>query len=131
VEKNQGAPVIGEEILKPIQLTEEVLAIIRGHHERFDGSGYPDKLSGTGIHIFAAVVSVADAYDAMTSARAYRPAMSREAAMAELVKGSGQQFDPKSSTRFCRYLKKTKVTEKVPVFFNERIIFSSVLMTKK
>ncbi len=110
-------PVIGEEILKPIQLTEEVLAIIRGHHERFDGSGYPDKLSGTGIHIFAAVVSVADAYDAMTSARAYRPAMSREAAMAELVKGSGQQFDPKVVDAFLQVLKEDESDRKGARFF--------------
>ena len=71
-----------------------MLAIIRGHHERFDGKGYPDRLSGANINLLAQVISVADTYDAMTSNRAYRPALSKREATEELKKNSGTQFDP-------------------------------------
>jgi putative nucleotidyltransferase with HDIG domain len=86
-------PVIGEDILRPVSISPEMLAIVRGHHERVDGTGYPDNLSGGRIHIFAQILSVADAYDAMTSSRAYRPAMAAEKAIAEMKKNSGTQFN--------------------------------------
>jgi len=85
-------PAIGEEILKPILLGEGILAVVRYHHERLDGKGYPDGLTGELINMLAAIVSVADAYDAMTSLRAYRVPMSREAAIEELLKNRGTQF---------------------------------------
>ncbi|MBN1522713.1 MAG: HD domain-containing protein [Candidatus Aureabacteria bacterium] len=85
-------PIIGEDILKPVHISQEMLTIVRSHHERFDGNGYPDKLSGESINILASIVSVADAYDAMTSPRAYRPALNREKAVEELKKNSGTQF---------------------------------------
>ena len=88
-------PIIGEDILKPVLLTEEMLAIVRGHHERYDGKGYPDRLSGDNINIFAAILSVADAYDAMISVRAYRPALSKAEALEELRRNRGTQFHPK------------------------------------
>ena len=88
-------PVIGEEILKPVSLSREMLAIVRGHHERYDGKGYPDALSGNQINIFSQIISVADAYDAMTSSRAYRPALSQKEAIAELCRNKGAQFSPK------------------------------------
>jgi HD-GYP domain-containing protein (c-di-GMP phosphodiesterase class II) len=87
-------PIIGEDILKPVLLTEEMLAVVRGHHERYDGQGYPDKLSDGNINIFAAILSVADAYDAMTSDRAYRQALSIQEALGELKKNRGTQFNP-------------------------------------
>ncbi len=87
--------LIGEDILKPIFLSDEMLEIVRAHHERYDGKGYPDKLSGVHISIFAAIVSVADAYDAMTSSRAYRAALSKEEAIEELKRNKGTQFNPK------------------------------------
>jgi HD-GYP domain-containing protein (c-di-GMP phosphodiesterase class II) len=68
--------------------------IVRGHHERWDGSGYPDRLRGEAIPVGARVVSVVDAYDAMTHARPYRNALSLEQARAELVRSRGTQFDP-------------------------------------
>ncbi len=88
-------PIIGEEILKPVLGEEEMLSIVRGHHERYDGTGYPDRLSQDKINIFASIVSVADAYHAMTSHRSYRSALSREHAIEELKKNSGTQFNPK------------------------------------
>src|SRR4029077_19378264 len=71
----QEHPVIGERILTPIIRNKTVLAVIRGHHERMDGRGYPDGLAGTEIHLLARVLTVADCFDAMTTSRAYRGAL--------------------------------------------------------
>jgi HD-GYP domain-containing protein (c-di-GMP phosphodiesterase class II) len=67
---------------------------VRSHHERWDGSGYPDGLRGSEILRSARIVAVCDAYEAMTTDRAYRAAMSREAACRELLAAAGTQFDP-------------------------------------
>jgi putative nucleotidyltransferase with HDIG domain len=88
-------PVIGEDILKPVMFNREMLAVIRGHHERYDGTGYPDKTGGDSINVCAQILSVADAYEAMTSPRAYRPALPREEAIAELTRNRGSQFAPR------------------------------------
>ncbi|MDD5669580.1 MAG: HD-GYP domain-containing protein, partial [Candidatus Omnitrophica bacterium] len=90
----QEHPVVGENILKPIVFDKEILPIVRSHHERFDGKGYPDKLKAKDINIFAQIISVADAYDAMISPRPYHPVITREQAIMELKKGSGSQFNP-------------------------------------
>ena len=87
-------PVLGEQILKPILNDPDMLAIIRHHHERQDGKGYPDGLSRQQIPLLVAIVTVADSYDAMTANRPYRNAMSQTQAVAELVKGKGSQFHP-------------------------------------
>ncbi len=87
-------PEVGEEILRPVFLDEEMLTVVRSHHERFDGSGYPDGLKGNQISIFAQITSVADAYDAMTSSRAYRSALSQEEAIKRLKDVSSTQFSP-------------------------------------
>ena len=101
-------PMIGEDILKPVLLGPEMLAAVRGHHERHDGNGYPDKLAGEDIHVFARILSVADAYDAMTSKRLYRQVLSQESAVAELRKHSGTQFDPQIVDIFIAILKERK-----------------------
>jgi HD-GYP domain-containing protein (c-di-GMP phosphodiesterase class II) len=69
--------------------------IIRHHHERFDGTGYPDGLKGNEIPLLARIVAVADAYDAMTTTRSYRRALPASFAMNELQRCKGSQFDPK------------------------------------
>lgn len=97
-------PVTGEEILKPLFLDKEMLAAVRSHHERYDGKGYPDKISGENISIFAQIISAADSYDAMTSARAYRPALSRDEAARELKNNSGTQFNPQVIKAFLSVL---------------------------
>ncbi|MBF0569572.1 MAG: HD domain-containing protein [Candidatus Omnitrophica bacterium] len=104
-------PVVGEEILKPVSLSPQMLEIVRSHHERFDGSGYPDKLSGQKIHLFAQILSVADAYDAMTSSRAYRQTMAREDAVAELKKNKGTQFNPVVVDAFIQVLREEGLRE--------------------
>ena len=85
--------VIGERILVAAPSLAGVAAIVRSTHERIDGKGYPDGLAGGDIPIAARIVAVADAFDAMTSERPYRPAMSNAAAIAELKRCAGTQFD--------------------------------------
>ena len=85
---------MGEQILAPIVESEELLRIVRHHHESYDGSGYPDGLSGEQIPLGARILAAADAFDAMTSERPYRKAISNEAASAEIESCKGIQFDP-------------------------------------
>ena len=93
--------VIGESILRMVIDDREILQIVRNHHERYDGSGYPDGLSGEDIPLGARILAVADTYDAMTSDRPYRKALSRETALAELKEQSGIQLDPAVVEVFC------------------------------
>ncbi len=85
---------IGAEILNQVQALRGTVELVRHHHERFDGKGYPQGLQGKEIPLGARILSVADAFDAMTSAQKHRPAISRQAAVEELQKGAGTQFDP-------------------------------------
>lgn len=87
-------PVVGAEIVSRLEVYKQSVDIIRHHHERWDGSGYPDGLAGEAIPLGSRIIAVADAFDAMTSERVYRPAMSIESALAELRRGQGTQFDP-------------------------------------
>lgn len=87
-------PVIGSEILSSISSMKEVTVSARGHHERFDGKGYPDKKRGEEIPLSARIICVADAYDAMTSNRSYRKYMKQQDVRSEFVKNRGTQFDP-------------------------------------
>jgi len=86
--------VIGEHILRPAIDDEEILKIVRHHHERYNGSGYPDGLTRQQIPLGARILAVADIYDAMTSDRPYRKAMSPVAAIEELKKQTRHMFDP-------------------------------------
>lgn len=87
-------PVIGYEICKPLMLSEGVLMIIRNHHEKLDGTGYPDGLKGGELPLMLRIVCVADAFDAMSSRRPYRGVMDTSVVLGELAKGAGLQFDP-------------------------------------
>ncbi len=100
-----GHPIGGENILKPVGSLARLCPIVRHHHERFDGSGYPDRLKGEEIPIAARIISVADSFDAMISVRAYKPTRDREDAMKELVRCRGSQFDPTCVDAFIDYLK--------------------------
>jgi putative two-component system response regulator len=95
--------VIGARILDPLlKNAPEVLGIVRSHHERLDGTGRPDGLKGDSIPAHARVVTVADSFDAMTSARPYRPAMDAADAIAELERCKGSQFEPGAVDAFIR-----------------------------
>jgi HAMP domain-containing protein len=100
-----GHPIGGENILKPVGSLARLCPVVRHHHERFDGSGYPDRLKGEDIPIAARIISVADGFDAMISVRAYKPTRDREDAMNELVRCRGSQFDPTCVDTFIDYLK--------------------------
>jgi HD-GYP domain-containing protein (c-di-GMP phosphodiesterase class II) len=93
-EQMRRHPQIGFEILKGIPLLEPVLPGVLHHHERYDGDGYPAGLAGDNIPLVARVLALADAFDAMSSTRAYRPARSRAQVCAELQQCTGTQFDP-------------------------------------
>ncbi|RSK25965.1 HD domain-containing protein [Bacillus sp. HMF5848] len=103
-------PTIGVKILEQIQLTEELKPILLGvkhHHERFDGNGYPDRVSGYNIPAFGRVMAVADAFDAMTSDRPYRKGMPVEKALKILEEGKGTQWDPYFIDLFLEIMKDT------------------------
>ncbi len=88
-------PIVGAEILGAVPFPYPLTPIVRHHHERWDGSGYPDGLAGDAIPIGARILSVVDCYDALTSERPYREALPREEALAYLRKESGRMFDPR------------------------------------
>ncbi len=93
-------PIIGEKILMPIEKLKSPAKAARHHHERFDGTGYPDGLKGEEIPESSRVISIVDTYDAMTSARPYRPPMKAEKAAEEIKKNLGIQFDPQWGEMF-------------------------------
>jgi HD-GYP domain-containing protein (c-di-GMP phosphodiesterase class II) len=87
--------IAGEEMLSVLREDHpEVLHVVRWHHERMDGSGFPDRLTGDDIPLCARIVAVVDAFDAMTTNRSYRSRLDTPAAMAELLRCAGTQFDP-------------------------------------
>lgn len=87
-------PEIGGQIVNKARWFQSVVDIVRNHHERYDGGGYPDKLRKNEISLAARIVAVADAFDAMTSPRPYRAARSAKMAVEEMLRCSGTQFDP-------------------------------------
>jgi putative nucleotidyltransferase with HDIG domain len=104
-------PIIGQEILSSVRSLSEVSHIIRHHHEHFDGNGYPDRLRGDQIPLLSRILQIADSFDAMTSDRPYRKALTRDQAVEELRKFSGRQFDPELVSVFLRVLDKLDVQE--------------------
>jgi diguanylate cyclase (GGDEF)-like protein/putative nucleotidyltransferase with HDIG domain len=92
--------LLGSNIIKYIINTPEIESCIRHHHERWDGNGYPEGLSGTDISLYARIICIADAYHAMTSDRPYRKALPQEIAFKELQKNKGIQFDPELVEKF-------------------------------
>lgn len=103
-------PGKGWEIVSRAKNLRPVAEIIRHHHERFDGSGYPDGLQGEGIPLEARIISVADTFDALTSERPYRPSMSLAEAKAELRRVSGSQLDPDCVKAFLNVLQDGRLT---------------------
>jgi len=87
-------PLIGENIVSPLGLDDVELSLIRNHHERWDGKGYPDAIKGEKIPFLSRILAVADAFDAMSSNRAYRKALPPSICIKELRRNSGTQFDP-------------------------------------
>lgn len=104
--KMKSHVVGGAEILKDFTLVDHVVDGTRYHHERYDGKGYPDGLKGEEIPLFARIIGVADAFDAMTSNRVYRNHMDNDYVMNEMKRGRGTQFDPAALDAFLRLVDK-------------------------
>ncbi len=102
-------PVAGERIIAAAPALGAVAKLVRASHERWDGTGYPDKLGGDDIPLGARIIAVADAFDAMTAGRPYRPAISQDEAVAELRRCAGRQFDAIVVEAFCGALAETVV----------------------
>ncbi len=96
----QAHAALGERIMAPLRSTAALLPIIRHHHERWDGKGYPDGLAGDHIPLGARIIAIADAYNAMLSPRPYRTALSPEKAQQTLLAGAGRQWDPRLVSLF-------------------------------
>ena len=100
-------PEIGETIIAPVRfLKEKMCPLVRHHHEHYDGKGYPDRLAGDAIPMPSRIIAVIDAYDAMTSDRPYRKALSCSEAINELRSNRGTQFDPRVVDAFLRWLER-------------------------
>jgi putative nucleotidyltransferase with HDIG domain len=91
----QEHPVTGAAVLSNVDNAETIAAAIRHHHERWDGSGYPDGLAGENIPLLARILAIADAFDSMASERPYKKMLPQDEILGELAKGAGTQFDPK------------------------------------
>ncbi|ABR49820.1 metal dependent phosphohydrolase [Alkaliphilus metalliredigens QYMF] len=109
----QKHPEIGAKILGEVDFLKEVAEIIKHHHERYDGKGYPDKLCGDAIPLEACVLAVADAYDAMTSNRPYRKATDSNRALRIIINESGRQFHPLVVKKFATYMERESQKGKV------------------
>src|SRR4029077_5351498 len=95
---------VGAEILSRVDFPYPVVPIVRHHHERWDGQGYPDGLSGAQIPITARIIAVVDCFDSVREDRPYRRGMTREEAKALLLRGAGSHFDPKIVQLFLKNL---------------------------
>ena len=102
----QQHPLIGIRILEPIDFLQDVRLCIAQHHERFDGKGYPNKVSGDELILEARILAIADSFDAMTSDRPYRKALHLDVAVKELLDNRGTQFDPEIVPVFVALLEK-------------------------
>lgn len=100
----QRHPAEGASVLSPLEFLREGIGLVKHHHERFDGAGYPDGLRGERIPVTARILACADAYDAMISDRPYRPRLTKVQAIKELKDNAGTQFDPDVTGVFLKSL---------------------------
>jgi len=98
----------GSDLLRDIEFPWDILPLVRGHHERWDGRGYPDRLAGEDIALSARIVCVADVFDALTTDRPYRGAFTVDEALTMMTKDVGTMFDPELFPRFVRVIRAMK-----------------------
>jgi len=125
-------PMISASIMQPVVRSEEMTQIIEHHHDHYDGGGLNQKVKGNDIPLLARIVSLADAYDAMTSSRPYRAALPREQVLAEIIRETGKQFDPLVANVFVEMPESdiTPVKKKILIADDEpsvRLLLKSVL----
>ncbi len=115
-------PSIGAHILSSVTYFKDMIPIVKYHHERFDGRGYPERLAGEDIPFLARIAAVADAFDAMTSKRSYRNSLSLDIVVDEIEKNKGTQFDPKIAEIFLDILKnEPEKIKKIQDEFNTQV----------
>jgi HD-GYP domain-containing protein (c-di-GMP phosphodiesterase class II) len=110
----QDHPIVGVTILQPIKELENAILGVKYHHERYDGSGYPEGLSGKQIPLIASIISVADTFDAMTTNRPYRHGLSQAEAVKEIQRVSGRQFDPEIAAALVELFSEEKLNSLCP-----------------
>ncbi len=110
---NQAAAETGYRILESVKEFSQLAEYVLAHHERWDGEGYPKGLRAEEIPLEARIIAIADSYNAMISDRPYRKAMSKEAAIEEIIKNSGTQFDPFITSLFVEKVLKVKTLIKL------------------
>ena len=98
----------GSDLLGDIEFPWDILPLVRGHHERWDGRGYPDRLAGDEIALSARIVCIADVFDALTTDRPYRAAFTVDEALTMMTKDVGAMFDPELFPRFVRVIRTMK-----------------------
>jgi HD-GYP domain-containing protein (c-di-GMP phosphodiesterase class II) len=108
-------PEVGSSMVASFSLFGECAKYVRGHHERWDGAGYPDKLKGDAIPLGARIIAVVDSFDAMTTTRPYRKALPRAEAYQRLAEGAGTQWDPRIIPVFLSLLETTSLAEGEPL----------------
>jgi HD-GYP domain-containing protein (c-di-GMP phosphodiesterase class II) len=116
-------PILGVSIVQNIESLKDLIPTILYHHERYAGGGYPEGKAGNSIPLGARIVAVADAWDVMTSDRAYRKALPKSVAVAELKKFSGTQFDPELVEAFLRQEEKDEKIEPWKGDDNRSVLF--------
>ncbi|MBC2578843.1 HD-GYP domain-containing protein [Clostridium sp. DJ247] len=119
--------IYGANIVKDVTGLEDISLIVRHHHERYDGTGYPDGLKDEEIPFESRVICVADAVDAMISHRSYRSPQSVDFVITELLKNRGKQFDPKIADSMISILTKTK--DEITEIFSDSIVWSTLIIT--
>ena len=117
-------PTAGVELLRDVEFPWDVVPMIRGHHERWDGHGYPDGLAGESIPLAARILCVADVYDALTSQRPYRRAFETREALQLMSADAGRQFDPEILTRFFRLVSRLSDPSAVKLSGTQGLEFS-------
>jgi len=105
----QEHPILGTKILQPIEELKDAIPGVKYHHEKYDGSGYPEGLKGEQIPFVASIISVADTFDAMTTTRPYRRGLSKKEAIEEIRRVSGKQFDPEVASALLELYQKDKI----------------------
>jgi len=100
--------LMGKQIIDQIHFLRDIVPLVYYHHENYDGTGYPERIKGDHIPLGARILAIADAYDAMTSDRPYRKALSQEEAVKELKRCGGTQFDPALVEVFIKALEENR-----------------------